>query len=329
MTLFLQTVISIFLAFDCQSFSEDESERARAILEAVAEAREMDSFHIEVEIETEFSHGVEKLVYRILKDKDQAFVHFKRFIDQKPDDETKFLQKGDLYYTYEIRDSVSIVYLRRFSKEDADEFDFRIIKPGLIGLKSSPLTFDEIRNVLRVAYDRSFTLNQRQTSNGNQVSVIRCKDGASAFTYEIEDATLRVKRVVYEYFGTRSNLKIETDSSYGKNDVFPDSCVILRTNFDGSQETTKVSLKFLPSHFDESNFELASLELPLGTMCIDQRINKIIGYWNGSEFVENYYDSFRAQPEQVAGSFPYLNTVIVISVLAVVTLTVIYLKKQR
>lgn len=325
---FLLPMTFVNFGFDREVYGNDDDLRARAILEAVAEVRTMDRFHIEIEIETKLG----KLVYRIKSDSNNGFVHLKRFDDGELTYENKALILGDAYYLFanyspevENKDHYS-VKLDKFEKNNTS-LDLKIIKPGLVGLTAVMANLEDVRDSLRLTGNNTFTLEKSTTKNGNSVSIIKSEGSYSNVVYEVEDSTLRLLKVAVEHEDDGYYLRQELYSSYSGDNKFPNNCVIIRSEKNLPPRERKVSLKFLPLNFDDSAFELSSLEMPLGTSCTDYRINTIIGYWNGKEFIDDFYESIRAQPEMPSSS-PYTNIALVLLVLIMTTLTLIYLKKS-
>ena len=318
-------IIAFWNCFLCTSvmFGQIHSDREGvAVLEAAAHAREnLNEVNLQVDVDT----GNTAMQYIIKKKGDKWFFLVKTFSEGKLVEEKRSLVLGDIVYMYTDHEHEDVM-LDSVDRVYDQVAGFGMLDPRTIGLNSGQFywTKSTPREELALDPPRTVTVLDREQVNNNTVYRIRVPttDGNGESVYQVNNNHQVLSAdMVYE-----NSLDLSIKNTFRKNEIIPETVAITILPGKKEEENYKIKVKQIGTALTESDFELAQLDLAHGTACSDYRINRIIGFWNGSEFVEDPDAIVQPPP---ADSNHMLNIAIVVSVLILVTLTIIYLKKQK
>ncbi len=136
-----------------------------------------------------------------------------------------------------------------------------------------------------------FSFESGVSLNGSSLAKIRIvQAGGATKEMWVDPTSFRVHRVEIRFRDIVSD--IESEYLPSNNGPYPDRVKILRTEKDDfvrlNVELTK--RRFEEVKIDPERFEPISMEIPVNTMVFDRRINKYLGYWNGTDY-------FNSSPE--------------------------------
>ncbi|NQT13663.1 MAG: hypothetical protein HQ582_13000 [Planctomycetes bacterium] len=209
-----------------------------------------------------------------------------------------------------IRDDDEFHAYRRVEHEDVHVYDLREARGrGVVAFDPRVLGFNDnmscsltLKECLWYEDNESLHVTGQESLRGSSVwrvkAVRKKSEGEYWSEYWIEEPSFRVHRRTVE---TQFH-RIEIDSEFDADDSrspFPSRVKATRTFL---QDERKCEREYLVERFDVSanipseRFTLESMDLPVNTPVLDDRISYRIGFWNGEGLSENPVDAASVKP---------------------------------
>jgi hypothetical protein len=249
---------------------------------------------------------------------------FERFAHADSDGSV-VLVNGSEVHAYDRLDNASVRLCdKTYSVETAGDLGF---DPRTLGLTDLPFVDSSVKKCLWSGDEFAVRVIGQEAVNGVAVWRVEAKSENVVSTYWIEEPSFRVHRRLLQWPGGKSDILSEFDSKIAS--PFPSRVTVdridgdLRTNI-----TIEVLSLDLRAVIPPEQFTLASFDLPVDTMIIDYRTQKIVGYWDGAGLsVEPLYVDQIA--ESVKTQSYRRQWLLAINVAVVVTIAVLLWWKRR
>lgn len=229
---------------------------------------------------------------------------------------------GDEVYAYERLDNSDVrlcdmTYVVGTSGDLA--FD-----PRILGLTDLPSANTSVKACLWYDNGSELEVQGKDRAKGIDTWRVRTRNQTVTSTYWIEEPSFRVHERTLEWPQGRSEIRSEYDSP-GTDFPFPSHVRIKRTDGDRSTELRiDVSSFDVDAKIEPERFTLASMDLPINTMVIDYRTQRVVGYWNGTDLSENpFYPNQSADAGDATSSdrrlwFICANVIVMISLVVLI-----------
>ena len=173
--------------------------------------------------------------------------------------------------------------------------------PRVLGISRSNSQRDTLDDALGIGLPTTATLVGRERVAGHDTWHVHLTHrGRVVEDLWIENAEgFRVYRYEYAVLADGSLIKTVVASDYGPGPELPPLPVLVKTeeanggtvNRTETLTVTKSDYSFEP---DPSVFGLAGLDMPPATLVIDDRISRVVGYWNGVDLSETAEQALQA-----------------------------------
>lgn len=197
-----------------------------------------------------------------------------------------------------IIDGQELHGFRRKKHEDVCVYDMRYavgvrgdvaFDPRILGLSDVMAADATVKGCLWYEHVRDLELIGGEELNGVPLWRVRATAEDTVSDFWIEEPSFRVHRRTIEWSGGR----VEIDSYFDSVDSSSPLPVHVhaRRSDDGGRsiEETKVTVKHIELGVPVApeRFSISSMELPRNTAIVDYRIQRVIGYWDGSRVIKS------------------------------------------